>query len=281
MADPQEDYTPGPGLRRTIDHIKGHPVIYAIGAAIAGLIFVFNATDALTRAKDVVTGLRNPHAAEYAALETLDLDTRLEFFEDNFGTAKSVFDLCQDGTCPQPAPESLRMYIHETDDLAIRAVFDGDRLELYLVTLMSPELSPVMEWQGYDLGRLGNVTLAEALAAANSIEPTDSAIFMGPQSTAYADVVSVGAPGRYRGLLLAWAPDGYGGPEMAFDLDSGRMLVEAEINGVAPDPAALATFRSATTPNTYGEFRDDGGYVGSLVQEANDLIPLLFVGTEL
>jgi hypothetical protein len=138
-----------------------------------------------------------------------------------------------------------------------------------------------MEWLDYDLGRLGKVTIAEALAAADSVEPTDTAIFMGPQATAYADVVSVGAPGRYRGLLLAWAPDGFGGPEMVFDLDSGRALVEAEINGQRPDPAVLATFRSGTTPNTFGEFRDDGGYIGNLVREANDLILLLFVGTEL
>lgn len=281
MGEPEAKPTPGSSLKATIDHIKGHPVIYTIGAAIAALIFVFDATDAFTRAKDVITDLQNPHAAEYAALETLDLDTRLEFFEDNFGTARSVFDLCQDGTCPEPAPDSLRMYIHETDDLAIRAVFDGDQLEMYLVTLMSPTLSPPVEWLGYDLGRLGEVTFTEALTAADSVELTDTAIFMGPQATAYADVVSVGAPGSYRGLILAWAPDGYGGPEMAFDLNSGRSLAGAEINGDVPDPTVLSTFRSGTTPNTYGEFRDDGGYVGNLIREANDLIPLLFVGTEL
>ena len=280
MGDPQAKPTPGSSLKAVIGHIKGHPVIYAIGAVIAALIFVFDATDAFTRAKNVVTDLQNPHAAEYAALETLDLDTRLEFFEHNFGTAKSVFDLCQDGTCPDPVPESLRMYIHETDDLVIRAVFDGDQLEMCLVTLMSPRLSPPVEWLGYDLGRLGKATVAEVIAAA-TIEPTDTAIFLGAQATAYADVVSVGAPGSYRGLLLAWAPDGYGGPEMAFDLESGLALAEAEINGDVLDPTVLATFRSGTTPNTYGEFRDDGGYVGNLVREANDLIPLLFVGTEL
>jgi hypothetical protein len=104
-------------------------------------------------------------------------------------------------------------------------------------------------------------------------------VFLGPQSVAYTEVVSVGAPGRYRGLL-AWAPDGYGGAELSFHLDSGGELALTPVD-MPYDPALLAWFRSGATPNTYGEFRDDEGYVGTLVQEADDLMALLYLGTEL
>jgi hypothetical protein len=237
--------------------------------------FAIKAEDVFTWGRDKLYAISNPHAAEYAALETLDLDTRLEFFEDNFGTAKSVFDLCSEAlVCPEDGGDELRMYIHETDDLAIRAVFDDEQLEMYAVTLMSDTLSPAMNWLDWDLGDLGQVTFDEALDTVETIqEPTDYEIFLGPQATAYAEVVAAGAPANYRGLLLGWAPDGYAAEGMAFDLDSAHAGLD--------DLGVLAEFRSGTKPNTFGEFRDDGGAVGNLLHEAGELIPLLFVGTEL
>jgi hypothetical protein len=88
----------------------------------------------------------------------------------------------------------------------------------------------------------------------------------------FLDADAVGASGNYRGLVLAVASDGFSGPDMAFDSDSGSKL---------SDKAVLENFRSGTTPNTYGEFRDDGEYVGRLLQQADAVISLLFVGTEL
>ena len=282
MADPEDESAASTRLARAVAWIKHHPLVSVAVTTVAVISFVFEATDQFTRVADVISDRRNPHAAEYSALKSLDLDTRLEFFEANFGTAKSEFDLCREvPRCPEPVPQSLRLYIHETEDLAIRAVFDGPSLEMYAVTLMSPTLSPTMEWLGYDLGELGTVTFDDAIDEAGSIEPTDTEIFIGPQSTAYAEVVSVGAPGKYRGLLLAIAPDGYFGSPLTFDSDSAGQLNETQVSGRPPDPAVLTSFRSASTPNTYGEFRDDGGYVSTLVREAGDVIPLLFVGTEL
>jgi hypothetical protein len=53
---------------------------------------------------------------------------------------------------------------------------------------------------------------------------------------------------------------------MALDSDSGSKL---------SDKAVLENFRSGTTPNPYGEFRDNGEYVGRLLQEADTVISLL------
>jgi hypothetical protein len=267
-------------LQRWVERFKNHPVPYLIGVALALAAAVSQANTIYSDVRDAVSDFRNPHAAEYEALKTLDLDSRPEFFEANFGTAKSVFDLCGEPAipCPQPVPTSLRVYVHETDDLAIRAVFDGERLAAYAVTLMSPELSPPMQWLGNELGDLGEVTFDQALDAVETpVEPTDVAIFMGPRSSAYAEVVAVGAPGQYRGLLLGVAPDGRG--DLAFDLDSAHDL-DASLRGDEPlDPVVVDRFRSGSAPDTFGEFRDDG-YVGNLMHESENAISLLHLGTE-
>jgi hypothetical protein len=273
----------GGRLQRWVERFKNHPVPYSIGIVLAAGAAVSTAINLFSDTRDVVSNIQHPHAAEYGALATLDLDSRLEFFEENFGTAKSVFDLCADTgvRCPQPAPSTLRVYVHETDDLVIRAVFDGERLAAYAVTLMSPELSPPMQWLDYDLGDLGEVTFDQALDAVETpVEPTDVAIFMGPQSSAYAEVVAVGGAGRYRGLLLGWAPDGWGGRDLAFDIDSARDLDASLLRDEPPDPVVVDRFRSGSNPNTFGEFRDDG-YVGNVMHESKNAISLLYLGTEL
>jgi hypothetical protein len=259
-----------------IESAKRHPVVVVVCAVVAVAGFVFTVADQPTRA----SGRSNAHGEEYAALDSLDLDTTPQFLEDNFGRAQKSIDLCRYRPCPPPVRNSLRMYIYKSRDFAVRAVFEDQSLELYAVTVMSPELAPRMKWLGYDLGKLGEATSRQALLAADNIGPTDIAVFMGPNSAAYADVVSVGAPGHYRGLFLAWAPDGNGGPKLSFALDAAQRLAIAQATGAPMRPRLVARFRSGTTPNTFGQFRDDGGYVGTLAQDADKLISLLYEGTD-
>ena len=80
---------------------------------------------------------------------------------------------------------------------------------------------------------------------------------------------------------MAHAPAGYSGPGTSFDADAGLQIAASQAQGQPPDAAVLDQFRSGTTPNTFGEFRDDGGTVGALLHEAQDVVALLFVGTEL
>lgn len=282
MTEPGAEFRGGP-LRRAVDRVKRHSVVFFIVTFVTLGAFAIKAEEVVVWARDKVNVVANPHADEYAALKTLDLDTRLEFFEDKFGTARSVFDLCKESVaCPDMQGNTLRMFIHETDDVQVRAVFDGEQLKMYAITLMSDELSPPIEWLDWDMGELGKLSFAKALDAVETVdEPTDAEIFLGPQASAYAEVVPGGAPAQYRGLFLAHAPGGYSGLKSSFDLDSGRELQEAQDLGRPPDPTTLMRFRSGSTPNTFGEFRDDGGAVALLLHEAGDLIPMLFLGTEL
>lgn len=280
MAAQGSDDPRGSWLGSTLDHVKSHPVVYAVTAVVTSLTFFFNTSDLAQRSWALIDGRRNPHADELVALTELDLDTRLAFFEETFGTAREVIDVCAESVCAEPAPPSLLMYVHETPNVEVRAVFEGDRLELYVVTLRSDEMAPPMLWLGHDLGALGEVTFEQALGVP-PVEPTDHATFLGPQAVSHVEVVAAGAPADYRGLILAWAPDGYGGPPLRFALEPAQAIASSSTDGVDPDPGQIAAFRSSTTPNAWGEFRDDGGYVGNLAREADDMISLLFIGTEL
>ncbi len=282
MVEPDDESATDSSVRRMIDRVKAHPVVVLAVAVVGVGAFAISVENVVVWTQDRVQGITNPYAADYEALETLDLDTRLEFFEANFGTARSVYDLCDEALeCPEGEQDPPLMYLHETDDLAVRAVFEGEQLQMYAVTLSSDKLSPEMEWLDWGLGSLGDVTFAEALEAIETVaEPTDAEIFMGPQAVAYAEVVAAGAPARYRGLLLAHAPGGYSGPGTSFDTDSGFLLAESQGTELPANPAVAERFRAATTPNTFGEFRDDGGIIGDVMNEAQQVIPLLFVGTE-
>lgn len=286
MAEPDPemapDGAPQSSVGRLIARVRAHPVV-AVAVAIVGVgTFAISVENVVVWTRERAQEIANPNAAEYEALETLDLDTRLEFFEANFGTAKSVYDLCEEALlCPEGEQSPPVMYLHETDDLAVRAAFEGEQLQMYAVTLRSDALAPEMQWLDWPLGRLGEVSFAEALNNVETVaEPTDLEIFMGPQAVAYAEVVAAGAPAQYRGLVLAHAPDGYSGPGTSFDTDAGFQLAESQGAGAPDDPEVAERFRSGTTPNTFGEFRDDGGTVGSHMNEAQQVIPLLFVGTE-
>ena len=100
--------------------------------------------------------------------------------------------------------QRLRMFVHETEEMTVRAVFDGDSLEMYAVTLMNDTLSPSVNWLGQQDFRL--------------------------------------------------------------DWDSASELARTDTEEGPYDPVMVERFRSASNPNTYGEFRDDGGY-GQVVRK--------------
>ena len=283
MVDRQTERPPEGALKRSIDRLRAHSMIVLATAVVAIGAFIIKAEDVFVWGREKVDAVVNPNSAEYEALQTLELDTRLEYFEANFGTARAVYDLCEEAlVCADEAEGDPRMYVHETDDVAIRAVFQDEQLEMYAVTLMSDRLSPDVEWLDWPLGRLGEMTFAEALDAVETLDvPTHLEVFMGPQAVAYAEVVAAGATVQYRGLLLAHAPEGFSGPGTSFDTDAALQVSESQVKEQPPAPDVVDQFRSSTTPNTFGEFRDDGGPVGVLLHEAQNAIPLLFVGTEL
>lgn len=283
MVDREDQHQPVGALKRRVDRLKAHPLIAVSATVVALGAFLINAEGVFVWGREKVNVVVNPNSADYQALQTLDLDTRLEYFEANFGTARAVYDLCEEALiCSDEHEGDPRMYLHATDDVVIRAVFHDEQLQMYAVTLMSDKLAPEIEWLDVPLGRLGEVSFAEALDGVDGIDgPTDLEIFMGPQATAYAEVVAAGAPAQYRGLLLAHAPAGYSGPGTSFDTDAALQMSESQLKELAPAAGTVDQFRSSSTPNTFGEFRDDGGTVGVLMREAQNAVPLLFIGTEL
>lgn len=157
-------------------------------------------------------------------------------------------------------------------------MFDSNSLALYAMTLMSADLQPPMTFVGGSLGKLGTVTFEQALG----IQPTDAAIHMGPSSSAYAEVLAGGRPAHYQGLLLAWAPAGFASSPMRWNMNGARAFEQASrLPGGFFDPTTDSAFRAGSTPNTFGRFRDNGGFVASVAHHAFQLIPLLYAGTDL
>jgi hypothetical protein len=281
MTDPGENNAPAKGVAGAIERVKRRPVVVVVVAVVALISFVFTVTDQFTRISGWVSDWRNPNASEYDQLKSIDLDSTKEFFEQTFGPAKKSFDLCAETICPPGEPDSLRMFGYESANSTIRVLFEGYSLKFYAVTMRGPELAPELTWLDHKLGTLGTVTFAEALSNARVATPDHATIFMGPKSSAYSEVIAPGMAGSQRGFLLAWAPDGYGSGDMRFDTDSAMLLSESQQDGMVTDRTALRQFRGASTPNTYGEFRDDDSYSGDLIKSSDHLIMLLFAGTEL
>lgn len=283
MVDRRAERPSEGAVKRRLDRFKTLPAIIIVTAVVTFGAFMMKAEDVFNWGREKVEAVVSPNSAEYDALRTLDLDTRLKYFEENFGTARAVYDLCEEAVvCADEGEGDPLMYVHETEDVVVRAVFHDDQLEMYAYTLMSDQLSPEVEWLDWSLGRLGEMSFAGALDGVETLNgPTDLEVFMGPQAVAYAEVVAAGAPAQYRGLLLAHAPDGYAGPKSSFDTDAAQQVSDAQVKERSPAPGVVDQFRSSTTPNTFGEFRDDGGTVGTHLHEAGNAIPLLFVGTEL
>lgn len=261
-----------------LESAKKHPFIALPAAIFAVVTFVVAVVELTQRAVDSVSGIVDPHQAQYAALAGLELDSTPEYVESRIGRPQSVSDLCDEVLCPEQRPAgALKLHVYRAEHFVVRAVFEESNLEMFTVTLTTGEMHPPMSWLDYELGELGTVTFVEALAPVTTVEgPTSMVIHSGPSSAAYAEVFAFGAPARYEAFMLGWAPDGFAAGDMQWDARSaGELAALASDLGDPGNAETVAAFRSRSTPNTYGHFRDDSGYVGELFQDARECIVLM------
>jgi len=98
-----------------------------------------------------------------------------------------------------------------------------------------------------------------------------------PRFSAYTEVAALGAPGHYVGLILASEPVGFG-KGGTWSQDGATELEQAVSSGKVITTTTAAKFRAGTTPNTYGQYRDDGP--ASLVfGHAGKVFDILFLGS--
>ncbi len=232
---------------------RGLVAVLIFAAAIVAAVFVL--LNAWSSVVELVSDRVNPHREQYLTLANLELGVRLEHFEESFGTAKSVVDPCGDrSSCPDAGRGDLQLYIYATDQATVRALFEGDSLEAYLVTTKEDGFHPPVSWLGWDLGDLGETTVDAMLSVVDQpLEATDTSVRVGPRWASYADVFAYGEPAQYQGLILAYSPAGRAG---AFDRESADELTHYQ-GGDMPE-ATIASFREGTQPDTCGQFRDDG-----------------------
>ncbi|MBG0741055.1 hypothetical protein IV500_16910 [Paeniglutamicibacter antarcticus] len=278
--EPPPDGPPATDSRfvRWIDGAKRHRLVVAATAALAVVTFFATAFGYVGDSIQTISNWANPHRSQYEALAVLDLDLTPAYVESKLGQPNSIVNWCVAMGCPASEPrDTVKIYIFNTPQYVVRAVFDSNSLALYAVTLMSADLQPPMTF-GESLGKLGTVTFEQA----QGIHPTDAAIHMGPASSAYVEVLAGGRPAHYQGLFLAWAPAGWASSPMRWDMNGARTFDQAsQLPGGFFDPTTVSAFRAGSTPNTFGRFRDNGGFVASVAHHAVQLIPLLYTGTEL
>lgn len=267
-----------------VDRMKRHPVGVGL-SLLVGLLGVVALVVGLTVDVGSLVGPSRPvvatfvetpideRAVELDALASLDLDITPDFFEQNIGVPKVSVDPCASMTCEGIPPDTLRLVIHEGEYATVRAMFDRDRLAFYAVTATVDDLLLDMKWLGHELGTLGQVSFADALAVTPVPEPTEAEIRKLARSLAYAETLAAGPKSDYRGLYLAYAPYGVQGGGVGFDVEAADALSSSTVL----DPEVLREFRESSTPNTFGEFRDDGP-VAAMIKA--DLISMLYMGTD-
>jgi hypothetical protein len=276
MPEPEPDGSARPHpVAKAIDRAKRHPVVLVVTTVVAVLVFFGTVSDVFGRISGAVTGVVNPHQQDYERLARIDLGVTPQYIEGLLGNARRSVALCRELRCP-PEAESLdlTMSLYRSEFVAVRAIFVDSSLEWYTITLLSDDLNPPMKWLDHDLGALGDVTYAQALEVPQ-VEPTDVDMFLGPQSTAYVEVFAGGAPSDDRGIILANAPDGWA--KGAFAREAAEAVSQ---RGDAPYDAEVARpFRSASQPNTFGQFVDDGGVLAELAGDAEFDRVLLYTFT--
>jgi hypothetical protein len=263
-------------VTRTVERIKQHPVVAAIAALVALFAFFNTVAELYERFSSTAQELINPHEEDYKKLAELDLGVTPAYLKEWLGEPRRSSDLCLELPCPPDVDDqAVTISMYESDLVAVRALYVGPSLDWYAVTLLSDELRPQMTWLGHELGSQGEVTYSDALQVPG-VEPTDVDMFLGPQASSYVEIVAVGAPADYRGLLLASAPTGWSGAG-SFDRESADAVTP--LNEAPYDSHAAEPFRSNSRPNTFGEFLDDGGIVSQLARDAEFNRVLLFTFT--
>ena len=90
------------------------------------------------------------------------------------------------------------------------------------------------------------------------------------------EVFALGAPGNYEGLILGHSTEG--ASDTPFDLGNAQVVADAYTEPVGELPAAGVQFRSASRPNTFGAFRDDGP-LAELIRDAEFVNSIQTEGT--
>jgi hypothetical protein len=228
----------------------------------------------------VVSGTGDPFQAQKEAIDSLALEQSVEFVNSKLGVPEESHALCSKiSSCSQDTSGEPLLNIYRDEHYTVRAVFDANSLNLFAVTMESGQFKPRIRWL-YDLGALGEFTYEEA-SAADGIQPAAVIVHMGPRSSAYAEIVSVGAPGHYQGLMLGWAPDGFG--NLPWDIEGAGALNTKQISSSDQQAllAAAGPFRAGSVPNTVGLFLDDGGTMSELLHDPQNAISILYTGTHL
>ncbi len=278
------DEAPEPRVHAALQRVQKHPVpaVLIFVATVLGLVGTFSQSWGWLQER--FWPAPEARTDPYAPLAALSLDSRLEYFEETFGVARSTVDVCADGTCPEPPPQPLQLVVHETDDVVVRGLFAADALAAYTVTTKDETYTPPVRWVDRDLGQLGTRTTQEILDGVGAAGGPlgEASVRQGTTWLSYVDVFPGGAPADYRGLILAWTVDGVDSP---IDVATAGHLADAR-DGGGPDlqanPAyarALTQIRATTRPNTYGEYRDDGP-LAAWLQDPENVQGLLFEGSE-
>jgi hypothetical protein len=228
----------------------------------------------------VVSGSADPFQAQKEAIDSLALEQSVEFVNSKLGVPQESHPLCSKiSSCRQDTSGEPLLNIYRDEHYTVRAVFDANSLNFFTVTMESDQFKPHIRWL-YDLGALGEFTYKDA-SVADGIQPIGATIHLGPRSSSYAEIVSVGAPGHYQGLMLGWAPDGFG--NLPWDSKGAEALNAKQISSSDQQAllAAAGSFRAGSVPNTVGLFLDDGGTMSELVHDPQNVIAIFYVGTNL
>lgn len=237
--------------------------------APAGEAPVSSASSILTAAPVPPSGF--PSSPDADLQQVLRVDGDLESIAARLGAPAWTADACDHLSCTDTT-EPLELVVHEYQGLQIRAVARRLRVVAFLITVPPGTRLPVT-WLDHRLGDLGQMTFADAYHVTNPpLDPTDTAIFKGPRDSIFVDVVSVGAPGDYHGLILAIAPGGGAG-----DLFAEQWWSALPADSSEPNPKALSGFRSGTSPDTFGVYLDDGD-IATLFGDAENVQSLVAAG---
>ncbi|WP_445154034.1 ETEC_3214 domain-containing protein [Arthrobacter sp. Hor0625] len=226
----------------------------------------------------VASGPADPFQAQKEAIDSLALEQSVEFVNSKLGVPRESHPLCsKTSTCSLGTSGEPLLNIYRDDHYTVRAIFDANSLKFFAVTMESDQYKPHIRWL-YGLGAVGEFTYKDA-AVTDGIEPTALMIQLGPRSSAYAEIISVGAPGHYQGLILGWAPDGFG--NLPWDSKGAEALSAKQISSTDRQALleAAGSFRSGSVPNTVGLFLDDGGTMSQLLNDPQNAIAILYAGT--
>lgn len=260
-----------------VQRARKRPIVVLVATLVTVVAAVGTVGGGASWAYGRLHDLFNPHAQDYQNLAALEPGLSRAFVEDRFGKPRKTTLLCATGICP-PQIQQVNPTVsrYGSNAVALQAVYVRGTLEWYAVTLLSGDVEPPMTWLDHDLGKLGRTTYREAFAVPQ-IQPTDTDMFLGPQSTAYVELFAGGAPAHYEGLFLGSAPSGLG--DVEFDRsaaeDMERLNDRSDSNDHAFDAMASDRFRSHSEPNTYGRFVDSGP-MAKLFEDAQFTRTLLY-----